>query len=289
MAQWKVDDQEMESPHRLETMAIGLKDGSIVEQSNPFPVTLGSDNITITGDVNIVDTISVNSTPEDPVHNHITEVGTSGILTTDYLPIGGEVDIGNFPATQTVDGNLTLVDGNGDPYTVLNPVPVAQLPTPLGALYSFNNFTTNVHRGWTLSDTLIPLLTVRTKSSANSTTSILSYSIISNGANSSVIGYVWMEGATITGTVPGWTALNTEAEYRVYTDAYQSNTPNGFTGGIRRHSGADVGKVSDTGTDISSVLLTASPQNELTLCLVRLDSATKIDVWFSIDTGILEI
>lgn len=40
MAQWKVDDQEMESPHRLETMAIGLKDGSIVEESNPFPVTL---------------------------------------------------------------------------------------------------------------------------------------------------------------------------------------------------------------------------------------------------------
>ena len=27
-------------------------------------VTLGSDNITITGDVNLVDTVSVNSTPE---------------------------------------------------------------------------------------------------------------------------------------------------------------------------------------------------------------------------------
>jgi hypothetical protein len=257
-----------------ETHGLVTSDGAPVTTQNPLPVTIGSDNITITGDVNIVDTVSVNSTPEDPVHNHITEVGTSGILTTDYLPIGGEV---------------TLVDGNGDPYTVLNPVPVAQLPTPLGELYSFNNFATNVHRGWTLSDTLIPLLTVRTKSSANSTTSILSYSIISNGANSSVIGYVWLEDATITGTVPGWTTLNTEAEYRVYTDAYQSNTPNGFTGGIRRHSGADVGKVSGTGTDISSVLLTASPQNELTLCLVRLDSATKIDVWFSIDTGILEV
>jgi hypothetical protein len=43
-------------------------------------VTLGSDNITITGDVNLVDTVSVNSTPEDPVHIHITEVGTSGVL-----------------------------------------------------------------------------------------------------------------------------------------------------------------------------------------------------------------
>ena len=86
-------------------------------------VTLGSDNITITGDVNLVDTVTVNSTPEDPVHTHITEVGTSGILAVPYLPIGGTVELGtstlaalesvsvqntvtvtvnNFPTTSTV-------------------------------------------------------------------------------------------------------------------------------------------------------------------------------------------
>jgi hypothetical protein len=72
-------------------------------------VTLGSDNITITGDVNLVDTVSVNSTPEDPVHVHLTEVGTSGLLAVPYLPIGGTVTvtntsfaITNFPTTSTV-------------------------------------------------------------------------------------------------------------------------------------------------------------------------------------------
>ena len=64
-------------------------------------VTLGSDNITITGDVNLVDTVSVNSTPEDPVHTHITEVGTSGILAVPYMPIQGTVSIGS-------DGTVSL-------------------------------------------------------------------------------------------------------------------------------------------------------------------------------------
>jgi hypothetical protein len=64
-------------------------------------VSLGSDNITITGDVNLVDTVSVNSTPEDPVHTHITEVGTSGILAVPYMPIQGTVSIGS-------DGTVSL-------------------------------------------------------------------------------------------------------------------------------------------------------------------------------------
>ena len=64
-------------------------------------VTLGSDNITITGDVNLVDTVTVNSTPEDPVHTHITEVGTSGILAVPYMPIQGAVSIGT-------DGTVSL-------------------------------------------------------------------------------------------------------------------------------------------------------------------------------------
>ena len=96
-------------------------------------VSLGSDNITITGDVNLVDTVTVNSTPEDPVHTHITEVGTSGILAVPYMPIqgtvsigtdgtvslsattlsalenitvGGSVSVSNFPATQAVTGTF---------------------------------------------------------------------------------------------------------------------------------------------------------------------------------------
>jgi hypothetical protein len=85
-------------------------------------VTLGSDNITITGDVNLVDTVTVNSTPEDPVHTHITEVGTSGILAVPYLPIGGTVDANvTFPSIYKIskdtnansDSNRIFVNASG--------------------------------------------------------------------------------------------------------------------------------------------------------------------------------
>lgn len=55
-------------------------------------ITTFDGNIIIEGDVNIPGTVTVNSTPADPVHSHITEVGTSGILNVPYLPIGGTVD-----------------------------------------------------------------------------------------------------------------------------------------------------------------------------------------------------
>ena len=58
-------------------------------------------DITITGDVTIPGTVTVSSTPEDPVHTHITEVGTSGILDVPYMPIGGSVSIGS-------DGTVSL-------------------------------------------------------------------------------------------------------------------------------------------------------------------------------------
>jgi hypothetical protein len=103
--------------------------GDIVSTGNPLPVTLGSENITITGNVNFVDTVNVASSPENPVHIHTTEVGTSGLLTVPYLPVGGNVNvtniiavtgnvtangivnIGNLPATQTVNGSVFLSNG----------------------------------------------------------------------------------------------------------------------------------------------------------------------------------
>jgi len=49
-------------------------------------VNIGS-AFTISGTVNIPGTITVASTSTDPVHVHITEVGTSGILNVPYLPV----------------------------------------------------------------------------------------------------------------------------------------------------------------------------------------------------------
>jgi hypothetical protein len=183
---------------------------------------------------------------------------------------------------------VSLTDSSGDSFSLLNPLPVATLAPPIAGLYSFNNFGTFTHRGWTMNDTLLPVLSVRTKSASTSVCNILSYEVGNNNAASSTYGYVWIENATITGTLPAWQSLNTQAEYQIYTDAYGSNTPNGFTGGTRRHSGIGIGKSSDSESDLSTIkLIGGSDQNMLTLCLMRLDSATKLDVWFSIDTGIL--
>ncbi len=124
-----------------------LNGGSIVTLLNPLPVTLGSANITVIGNTNIIDTVTVTSTPEDPVHTHITEVGTSGILAVPYMPINGNVSIGsdgivslsantlsalenitvsgnvsvgNFPASQAVTGTF---------WQATQPVSIATMPT----------------------------------------------------------------------------------------------------------------------------------------------------------------
>jgi hypothetical protein len=74
-------------------------------------ITTFDGNIIIEGDVNIPGTVTVNSTPEDPVHNHITEVGTSGILNVPYLPIGGTVNIGTEVSVFTDSGNVLAITG----------------------------------------------------------------------------------------------------------------------------------------------------------------------------------
>jgi hypothetical protein len=129
MAQWRADTQAFDQliSRRYEVMMLANNaNGDIVSVTNPLPVTLGSENITISGNVNFVDTVNVASSIENPVHSHITEVGTGGILTVPYLPIGGNVNvtnvvavtgnvtvngtvnIGNFPSVQIVNGTIQV-------------------------------------------------------------------------------------------------------------------------------------------------------------------------------------
>jgi hypothetical protein len=86
---------------------------------NVFLRTGFEGNIIITGNVEIPGTVTVNSSPEDPVHVHLDEVGTSGILDVPYLPIGGNVIVtsGNINANVTgsnvgLTGNLAGITGN---------------------------------------------------------------------------------------------------------------------------------------------------------------------------------
>jgi len=89
---------------------------------NPLPVTLGSSNIQIFGNTNIIDTVTVASTPQNPVHVHLTEIGTSGNIQTSYMPIGGNVTVLN-PTSSNVTimkNGLPVSDTVALPTRVLN-------------------------------------------------------------------------------------------------------------------------------------------------------------------------
>jgi hypothetical protein len=98
-------------------------------------------DITITGDVTIPGTVTVSSTPEDPVHTHITEVGTSGILDVPYMPIGGTVGLSTstLAALESIgvrqEGTWTVSIGTNGQVVVSNftsTVNIASLPAITG-------------------------------------------------------------------------------------------------------------------------------------------------------------
>jgi len=106
-----------------------LNNNIVVSNTNPLPVTLGSENITINGNVEIGATVNVASSPENPVHVHITEIGSSGNLVTSYMPIGGNVNVDNWQAytNANITSSITLatnVQNNGSTVSLSNPFPV---------------------------------------------------------------------------------------------------------------------------------------------------------------------
>ena len=324
-----------------------------ISYSNPLPVSLGSSNITITGDVNVGTTVSVTSTPENPVHIHITEVGSSGILQDegvpylpvgvgtvniglDYLPVGistlkntvsigntvsisntsfyvtgvgGSVSVANtsfyvtsIGSTVTVQGSVGIgttghitIDLNNSPVSSSNPLPVGistfnniiVIKQSEGSLYSFNNHATNTNRGWTMDDTMRPVLSIRVNSSGTTIedlAEITEYEIGNNNANQSTIIYEWYEGDinTAGAAIPAWNSLGTKLQYRVYQDKYSSNAGNTFTqnSSVMRHSGVIIGK-NTSGDEGPSTMHGGASPNILTLCMRRVDNSTKLDVWFA--------
>jgi len=241
-------------------------------------ITSFAGNIVIEGDVNIPGTVTVDSTPEDPVHVHLTEVGTSGILAVPYMPIGGTVNIGVMPAVQ-------LSNDDSTPLQVIGSV-TAIIEEADGLNYSFNNHATNSNRGWTMDNTMRPVVSFQNGSAnAADIIKILEYEIGNNNANQSTMIYEWYEGPlTIAGAaIPAWTTFGVHSQYRVYQDQYSSNQGNTFTvpaGTYMRHSGIIIGKNTQGDEGPASLHGGATP-NMLTLCMKRVDSATKLDVWFA--------
>ena len=259
MAQYNTEttslDPKISSRYEVIYLANGAA-GNLVTIGNPLPVTLGSNNITITGDVNVGTTVNVTSSPSNPVHTHVTEFGNVNI------------------------------SGTSLPVTLSNTITVIAEETS-GNLFSFNNHVINTNRGWTMDDTMRPIVSIQVSNTATSITDlaeITEYEIGNNNANQSTIVYEWYEGEiTISGAaIPAWTSVGTKCQYRVYQDKYSSNAGNTFTpnGAIMRHSGIIIGKNS-SGDDGPATLKGGATPNMLTLCMRRVDNSTKLDVWFA--------
>ena len=191
--------------------------------------------------------------------------------------------------------NKTLFEVNqiatstGSLVTSSNRFPVdALFSEDAGDLYSFNNHATHTNRGWTMDDTMRPVVSFQNGSADTADIiKILEYEIGNNNANQSTIIYEWYDGPlTITGaSIPDWTTFGVHSQYRVYQDKYSSNQGNVFTvpngnGTFMRHSGVIIGK-NTSGDEGPSSMHGGASRNMLTLCMRRVDNATKLDVWFA--------
>jgi hypothetical protein len=102
-------------------------------------------NIVIEGNVNIPGTVAVDSTAADPVHTHVTEIGTSGILDVPYMPIGGNVNVFGTVAVSSITSNVTVNPITGN-VGILGNVSVNPITGNVGILgnVSVNPITGNV-------------------------------------------------------------------------------------------------------------------------------------------------
>ena len=259
MAQWKVEtgalDPKISSHYEVMYLANGAL-GALVSTTNPLPVSIGSNNINIVGNIAIPTTVNVSSSPSNPVHTHVTEFGNVNISGTS-LPV-------------TLSNIITVIT-----------------QAPAGNLFSFNNHADHTNRGWTMDNTMRPVVSVRVSNTATSITDlaeIMEYEIGNNNANQSTIVYEWYEGEiAISGAaIPAWTSVGTKCQYRVYEDQYSSNQGNTFTknSAIMRHSGIIIGK-NASDDEGPATMNGGSTPNMLTLCMKRVDNATKLDVWFA--------
>jgi hypothetical protein len=188
-----------------------------------------------------------------------------------------------------VQNNSTIVS-TSNPFPVTGNVNVNSIVSVVtaeeaGYFYSFNNHAINTNRGWTMDDTMRPVISFRNGSvSIADLIKIIEYEIGNNNANQSTIIYEWYEGdIAISGAaVPAWTTFGVHSQYRIYQDKFSTNTGNTFTpnGAIMRHSGIIIGKNASDDAGPASLYGGGTP-NMLTLCMRRVDNSTKLDVWFA--------
>jgi len=167
---------------------------------------------------------------------------------------------------------------------VVNETPiVVDVKKIVTGFYSFNNFGVANHRGWTMSDTEIPMFAVRVKPGSGKTFRLINYDIGNNNAAQSTIGYAWYNAPTITGPAYSWVEIgSTGIEHAVFSDCYGSNTPNGISGGVLNHSGIVIGKTNSVMTAEMTDAIFTDGGMTMVCAVRRLDSSTKLDAWFGV-------
>ena len=114
---------------------IATESGNPVTSTNRFPVDIGNTTINISGNVSIItpEVVTVNSTPSDPVHVHITEIGTTDLTNFTYMPVGGNVVV--------TSGNISIYSGN---VSVVGVVNVGNIPASQNVIVTSGNLNANV-------------------------------------------------------------------------------------------------------------------------------------------------
>ena len=124
MAQWNKNTQAYTGDNKtlFEVSQLATKDGIPVSNANPFPVTLGSANVTITGNVNVGTEIRVNNTEQQSIPVHLTDdpIAVTGTFWQATQP----VSIASLP-------EIEIKNDSGNPIPISATTSVNSLANPI--------------------------------------------------------------------------------------------------------------------------------------------------------------
>jgi hypothetical protein len=288
MAQFKKGTNEFlnNSDTLFETSMIATKDGEVVDATNPLPVTLGSDTITITGNVNVGTAVEItNEEGNDiPVHAHIFDENDVEYSTSNPYPVtgtvsanvSGTVSVDNFPATQTVDGTVNI---GTMPTVYINDY---HQPSAFAAIDNYDDAGSNA--GWKFQDDWIPAFGLRVKPGSETEFHLIDFSVTLNGGTSVVAGYRWHMNATLRDAYT-WVDLgSTGIQYVKFDDI--DDTPNLITSDTMVHSKAMVGKSTQDLTPEMKTFPFTDGGIEMFLEIRRLDGGGTQDMFYHLTMGI---
>ena len=128
--------------YRLQNLTNSL----YLDGNNDVVVRTGfAGNIVISGNVNVPGNIAVYSSPALPVHSHITEIGTSDLLTVPWMPVAGNVGL---DAGSNLIGNVKISQMPGIAVTSMPEVEIkndAGNPVPISANTSVNSISNRIY------------------------------------------------------------------------------------------------------------------------------------------------